>query len=548
MTKYQKLTKVCVRDDPDVSELSLDRQLEYIRDDESLVRFECRTDGCHFATDNSNKLFNHEQICRSETEIICKQVALHRPDETIRNELIAENILPPEWRNWNFATFDVECFMEKVQSYTGPQSIHRLVTISLKTTFGNPSTFYFQRENMKPLSVRRLIQDFVSKLVYLRKEMFKTIPDTVIEGQKHYSKIIQSKDFKNRSVEKQAKVRAKLHYLDDCLSLKIYSWNGERYDHNVVWAPILDVMSSLEDDFRHLSIIRRGTGIMQFSDGGLIFRDFMNMTSPMSLDDFVKSCRVPDGSKTTFPYEHFSTIEELEKATEFPAYAKFRSSLCKTTAGFIDELEKLVNKNLQSGFWTSGEEASSYFGFEPSINFACTAGEYKITAADVDRISAMMSCSPIKYFDSKEIFKTECKTMADYLRIYNLNDVIILEKCVTAYAKGFYNDWGVNIHDKMSLPGVAQDLAFRYYDANATAIYSFSKNFTDYNREIRKNLLGGMTLVTGLYHLKQEIIRIFYLHYKSPSSASSPYFYRSRVRRLSSRCPICEKWKKISSG
>ena len=84
--------------------------------------------------------------------------------------------------------------------------------------------------------------------------------------------------------------------------------------------------------------------------------------------------------------------------------------------------------------------------------------------------------------------------MSDYLKLYNLNDVILLEDCIRAYTTGFYDTWRVNIHDQMSLPSVAQDLAFRFYDEKATSIYTFGKSFMEFNTQIRKQLLGGMTL------------------------------------------------------
>ena len=486
---------MCVRENRDVTDLKLDDQLEYIRDVESLVRFECRTKNCHFATDHSNKLFKHEQSCFAETQMIYKQVAMHQPCNKIRRELVAEGYLPDEsWQNWHFATFDVECLMDDVRALGGVRSIHRLTSIAIKASF-EENGHYLERENMEPLSVKPLVQDLLSTLVYLRSEMMYLIPHTIIEGQREYTKKVQNKEFRKLSVERQAVDRKKLRFLNQCLALRIYSWNGERYDHNVVWAPILDIFSNSDTDFNYFNIIRRGTGIMQFSDGSLIFRDFLNMTSPMSLEDFARSCGVNEVSKTTFPYEYYKDIKDLHDSHEFPAYKCFYSSLPSKQAGFLEELEEIVTDNILLGWWADTQAANEFFGFEPPLTFERCGENWKVSSETRAEVLKMLNTSPKKYFESKNIFELEgCRSMADYLRLYNLNDVILLDKCIKKYAKGFYDSWQVNIHEKMSLPGVAQELAFKYYDDDATAIYTFGKKFKDFNEQIRKQLHGGMTL------------------------------------------------------
>ena len=422
---------------------------------------------------------------------------MHRPSDKARLELVAEKIIPREdWYNWHFVTFDAECFMDDVESPRGFRSIHRLVSIGIKCSFGEKCEIYLERQNMEPWSVKELVQDFVSALFAARRDMFKHIPKSVIEGQKRYQNIVQSKDFKHNSVEKQNNLRAKLRYLNSCLALRIYSWNGERYDHNVLWAPLMDIFANGEHGLRNLNIIRRGTGIMEFSDGALVFRDFMNMTSPMSLEKFHKLCS-KTSDKTTFPYEHFRDIATLRNTTEFPPYSCFRSSLLQDDSQFLDELEDLVTKNVSQGAWLQNSVESTVndiFQFHPPIEFEANEERFKVKAGCRTQALALLHTSPKKFYESKQIFDNQCETMADYLKNYNLNDVILLEVCITSYAEHFYKTWGVNIHNKMSLPGVAQDIAFRKYEESATAIYTFGKKFKHYNELIRKQLHGGMTL------------------------------------------------------
>ena len=299
--------------------------LEYFSDQEKLLRFECRNHKCFFATTDAQKLFNHEQGCSAVTQISCKQVALHRPCQKIRKELELEGIIPdPNWHNWNFVAFDCESLMTETVQFGVPRDVHRLVSIGVKASFGTESEFYLEREDMDPLSVKQLMRDFVSLLVRLRAKMLEFIPPTVIEGHKKYRQLELQKDFKKLPVEKQNKIKHKRRYLENSMKLIVVSWNGEKYDHNVIWAPLLDILQENERDFEKKSIIRRGTGIMEFTYSSLVFRDFLNYSNPMSLDSFSRSCGVTAASKTTFPYEYFRDISELHRMETFPAYQHFK--------------------------------------------------------------------------------------------------------------------------------------------------------------------------------------------------------------------------------
>ena len=66
---------------------------------------------------------------------------------------------------------------------------------------------------------------------------------------------------------------------------------------------------------------------------------------------------------------------------------------------------------------------------------------------------------------------------------------------IESYANGFLTDWLINIHKFKSLPGIAEKIAFNFYNPNSPAIYSFGKDFGKYNQEIRNQLHGGMTMV-----------------------------------------------------
>ena len=47
------------------------------------------------------------------------------------------------------------------------------------------------------------------------------------------------------------------------------------------------------------------------------------------------------------------------------------------------------------------------------------------------------------------------------------------------------------------MPGIAQHIAFKYYDEKCCPVYSFSQKFSELNADIRSQLFGGMTVVLG---------------------------------------------------
>ena len=410
-------------------------------------------------------------VCRSTTQIEYKQVAKGKLDRSARQQLEEEGVIPDSnWENWHFCTWDVECFMEKRVNAMGKEvSVHRLVSIAIKSSFGETPEHYIERENMDPIEVRPMMEEFLTTLTFMQMEMLDYIPDSIINKEKELRKIVKSKEFKNYPVAYQTKIRKQHNYLASCLKLRIISWNGERYDNNVVWAPLLDILQYCPEKFDRMSIIRRGTGIMQFQYGDLLFRDFLNYSCPMSLDKFAQSCGIESVAKTTFPYECYQDIAELRLITEFPPYSAFQSSLGKTAGNFSNELVSVINENFEKGKWNNIEDVKKYFNFSFDFSLVEKDGRVEEVIPNGELpFASLLHTSPAKFFNSKEQFATSCRTMSDYLRLYNLNDVILLEECVRAYANGFFESWQINIHDYMSLPSVSQG-EFSIFLLNSTA-------------------------------------------------------------------------------
>ena len=70
-----------------------------------------------------------------------------------------------------------------------------------------------------------------------------------------------------------------------------------------------------------------------------------------------------------------------------------------------------------------------------------------------------------------------------------------MAQAINKYAHGYEQSFGVNIHNFISLPALAQGLSLKYYDETSAPIYSFGKNFGWLNEQIRQQLTGGMCMV-----------------------------------------------------
>ena len=109
---------------------------------------------------------------------------------------------------------------------TGLISVHKLATIAVSCNFGLSREHFFYRRNMDSDGLQFLVQEFVEQLVTLRVEMVRQLPSSIKEGLDCYYDLLQSEKFKKRSIAEKAKVFAKIRFLKNLLSLRIYSWNG----------------------------------------------------------------------------------------------------------------------------------------------------------------------------------------------------------------------------------------------------------------------------------------------------------------------------------
>jgi len=90
-----------------------------------------------------------------------------------------------------------------------------------------------------------------------------------------------------------------------------------------------------------IDIIKKGAQYRSIYTERFTFGDCLNYSSPCKYSNYLKQWKVTE-EKSIFPYQYFSSIEELEAATDFPPKEAFYSDL--TEVGVTDE-EYLNAKN-----------------------------------------------------------------------------------------------------------------------------------------------------------------------------------------------------------
>ena len=299
-----------------------------------------------------------------------------------------------------------------------------------KSNLPKTDEIFLYRRNMEPESCKKLVKNFIDQLFRLRTHMIEDcLPKTVCDGFDHYKKLVKSDIFKKSSPQEKNQIGKKFEYLRQLRNLRIYSWNGSRYDLNCLIGPMLNVFSDNESGFQKMTCIKKANSYMQITFMGLVFRDMMNYSVPISLENFALSCGINDISKTIFPYELYSDILELTNATEFPHYKHFTSSLKSSySEHFLVELDKIVEEKLSTKEWVQVIQILEYYNISEEKLFVLEGKKLVYTIEGQSLLVKSLHTSPKKYENSKNDFKNKYRNMLQYLEDYNLNDVRLLEK------------------------------------------------------------------------------------------------------------------------
>ena len=225
-------------------------------------------------------------------------------------------------------------------------------------------------------------------------------------------------------------------------SLSVYGFNSSRYDLPIIFDLIVQVFDRPRFNRKSVSILKKGNSYFSCNFGNLHFKDLLNFTCPQSLDRYLKTW-TSNSAKLVYPYEKFSSIEEIRSQVQFPPITDFVSTLKHD----VDE----------------------------EIYHSCKA-EY-------ERRRTLPSGHPQKW-----------SSFEDYLKYYNLSDVLPASKALIQQFSTYEDQFGLCPNHFLGLPSFAKAAMFAMYKQDSPHIFTFPEN-SDATKIFREGIVGGLTNV-----------------------------------------------------
>ena len=234
-----------------------------------------------------------------------------------------------------------------------------------------------------------------------------------------------------------------------------------------------------------VNVIKRGSKIVMLKYGSIAFVDAMNFGPNCSLDSFGKMWGAAV-KKGCFPYEMYTTIEDMVKDDEWPAMPSFSTTLGRssysTSLQQIEECYQMMGRVIEITrleFTAKLSKSSNSFAQLEKENFP----------VDVAVYSEMWA----KFELSKK--NGTMANMMDYLCYYNALDTEVLADAMSKYIRSFLNTFGINPNEHITLPSISERVLWNYYDNTMYQPYSFNEDFGDISQIIRSQLAGGLACV-----------------------------------------------------
>ena len=209
-------------------------------------------------------------------------------------------------------------------------------------------------------------------------------------------------------------------------------FNSGRFDINLLRQYLLPLIA--EDSQKKVSIIERGTDFMAIGTDSMVWLDMMHYVPPgTNLDSFIKAyCPDAGDWKYFWPYEHITGYDVLKEGR--PERHMFSSYLKKREM--------------------TEEEYAAF----------CDLWE-----------------------------RHGCKTLMDWLRIYNNQDVVPFLKAIGKMFE-IFKGLGIDMFKQaISLPGVAMQRMFS--QQGQTIFPLFSKKYKEWHHCFKDNIVGGPAIV-----------------------------------------------------
>ena len=245
--------------------------LTYIPDTTKINYYACKTKKCLFGTSRKYNYDRHVATCSDESKISCQQVKIETPENLARESLARDGIIPSkDFQNFYYAVYDVESLMTTSKTFWETRAmIHRLATVAVVSHLDTDDEKFFYRRDMTPSSLKFLVQEFWEHLEQIKKRMHSLLPETIHTAFTAFLDLRKTDNFKKSSPDERAFINKKVEILRKIRTLRVYAWNGTRYDSNILLSPLIEHFSKDEMKFSKMSVIKRNSGYMHVAYDGI---------------------------------------------------------------------------------------------------------------------------------------------------------------------------------------------------------------------------------------------------------------------------------------
>ena len=207
-----------------------------------------------------------------------------------------------------------------------------------------------------------------------------------------------------------------------------------------------------------------------------------------SLDKFAKTWKVPI-MKLTFPYERWSTIDEVALQEKWPAYDYFTSSLPRKKP--VCYKQTIIDAfNLAKELW----DGITFDKFTQILSLTEFVSGNENSFALAENIANWFVVDPEIYLRSMHTYEVNrMGNMLEYLKFYNCVDVEVLTEAFKRYSQCFFDNFALNPLNFVSLPGMAERAMWCQYDTNVNSPYTFNNDFSFVPKLIKSQILGGLS-------------------------------------------------------
>jgi len=369
-------------------------------------------------------------------------------------EMIDAGILPAqatEYRHRFFIGWDIETLEQKSENEAIFDQSHmefwetgggleyiakcKVASICIGSNLPGIEPKTLVRNDSTPESAVELIERFFRELENIHEQIVATVPSYIFDAKEHVESVIEEGGFSKFSSTHYKWLR----YLESFTNTSCFGFNSSKFDLPCI-APLLFSVANRCD--YEISCIKRGARYLNVTIGQLSFRDVLMLSSPCKLTDYLKMWKATE-CKSVFPYQKYSSIEDLGNDTEFPPFDDFFSSLS--------------NCNISPELYNSSKELFYKLKNLPD--------------SDPNKINSMLG----------------------WLKYYNAQDVGPMCQAIENQFDAFYTLFGQDLVTFFSLPSVAQKICYDNFDQNSPLVCSFHEE--EYRQDFRNNIVGGLTNV-----------------------------------------------------